>query len=176
MGTLTRPYTFTAGTFAVAAQVNVDFDTIYNWINGGAGMWADGSVGFSGIPLLPNTDPTNLNHAARKRYVDNGFFGGVPWAGPGTTSPQRFQIQGGGVTTTLNGIGQTVVTLPNPYPTSLYTVSAIVDTSGGTFPGYYAQVFNPTLTSFGVEIWKPGSPAVPAASSAIRFVWWAMGY
>jgi hypothetical protein len=175
VGTLTKPYTFTPGTFAVATQVNADMDTIYNWINGGAGMWADGSVAFSGIPLLPNTDPTNTNHAARKRYVDSTFVGGVAWAGPGSSSPVHTFIQGGGITTTLNGLGQCVVSLPTAYPSSLYTVSAIVDTSSGNYAGYYPQVFNPSLSSFGVEIWKPGSPATPAAGLPVRFVWWALG-
>lgn len=160
----------------MAAQVDAVMDTVYNWINGGAAMWADGSVAFSGIPLAPNTDPTNPNHLTRKRYVDDTFVGGTAWAGPGSAQPVHTYIQGGGVTATLNGIGQTVVTLPRAYTNSLYTVSAIVDTSNGLFPGYYAQVFNPTLASFGVEIWKPGSPATLAANLPVRFVWWSLGF
>ena len=34
MGTVTKPNTFTAGTAARAAQVNANFDTIYNDYNG----------------------------------------------------------------------------------------------------------------------------------------------
>lgn len=62
-------YTFTAGTAARAAEVNQNFTDLVNYINTNV-ILKDGSVAFTGIPTLPNADPTNSNHAARKAYVD----------------------------------------------------------------------------------------------------------
>ena len=69
MSTLSKPYTFTAGTYAVASQVNANLDTIYSWINSNA-IWADASIAFTGVPVGPNTDPTTGNQLTRKSYVD----------------------------------------------------------------------------------------------------------
>ena len=69
MSTLSKPYTFTAGTYAVASQVNANLDTIFSWINSNA-IWADASIAFTGVPVGPNTDPSTGNQLTRKSYVD----------------------------------------------------------------------------------------------------------
>lgn len=69
MASITKPYTFTDGTDAVAAQVNADLDEVYNWVNGEA-IHKDASTAFTAIPSGPATDPTTDNQFARKAYVD----------------------------------------------------------------------------------------------------------
>lgn len=84
MSTLTKPFTFTGGQFAVAAQVNSDLDTLYGWVNGGNAIWADGSRAFTAIPTGPAADPSSLNQFARARYVmgdgtRNGLMNLMQW-------------------------------------------------------------------------------------------------
>lgn len=67
---LDKPYDFTADEDAVADEVNANFDALFDWINGGEAMKADGSVAFTGIPSAPATDPTGDNQLTRKAYVD----------------------------------------------------------------------------------------------------------
>jgi hypothetical protein len=69
VSTLTVPFTFSGGTFAVASQVNSNFTTLYGWVNTNA-IWADASRSFTGIPSGPSADPTSANQLARKSYVD----------------------------------------------------------------------------------------------------------
>lgn len=69
MGTLTTPYTFAAGGYAVASQVDANFEALFNWVNTN-GIWADASTAFTGVPSGPNTDPTSANQLTRKSYVD----------------------------------------------------------------------------------------------------------
>lgn len=69
MATASVTYTFTALTKAQAAQVNQNFTNLTTFLNSDV-VHADGSVSMTGALTLPNSDPTNANHAARKSYVD----------------------------------------------------------------------------------------------------------
>jgi microcystin-dependent protein len=60
---------FLPSTVAESGQVNENFADLISWISSNT-MQRDGSVAFTGIPLLPSTMPSNANHAARKGYVD----------------------------------------------------------------------------------------------------------
>lgn len=62
-------YNFTAGTPAVADNVDQNFADVVNWINTNA-VHLDGSKAFTSIPSGPATDPTSANQLARKAYVD----------------------------------------------------------------------------------------------------------
>lgn len=62
-------YNFTAGTPAVADDVDQNFTDVVNWINANA-VHLDGSKAFSAIPSGPATDPTTANQLTRKAYVD----------------------------------------------------------------------------------------------------------
>jgi hypothetical protein len=68
----TKPYTFTDDTDAVAAEVNANFDTLYDWANADA-IHRDASVAFTAIPSGPASDPTSENQFVRKAYVDQPF-------------------------------------------------------------------------------------------------------
>jgi microcystin-dependent protein len=61
---------FIPNTVAESGQVNENFSDLISWITANA-VQRDGSVAFTGIPLLPSTMPSNANHAVRKGYVDS---------------------------------------------------------------------------------------------------------
>lgn len=63
------PYTFTASTPAVAAEVNANLQALVTWITNNA-MQKDGSVAFTAVPSGPAANPTTDNELARKAYVD----------------------------------------------------------------------------------------------------------
>jgi hypothetical protein len=112
MGTLTKPYVFTGGTFAVAAQVNSDFDTLYSWVNTNA-IWADASTAFTGIPTGPNSDPLSGNQFTRKSYVDQYLWSGT------TTAPTggRFQYRVSPFTAvTTDGVGNFTMSFSSAFP------------------------------------------------------------
>jgi hypothetical protein len=69
VATASVTYTFTALTKAQAAQVNTNFQNLVTFLNGST-VHADGAVSMTGALTLPNSDPTNANHATRKSYVD----------------------------------------------------------------------------------------------------------
>lgn len=69
MPQIVKPHTFVDGTDAVAAEVNADFDELYDWVNTDA-VHRDASLAFTAVPSGPNTDPTGANHLTRKSYVD----------------------------------------------------------------------------------------------------------
>jgi len=62
---LTKPFTFSAITTAASAQVNSDFDSLYNAFSG----LEAGTSSMSKLPL--DADPTSALHAVTKQYVDN---------------------------------------------------------------------------------------------------------
>lgn len=66
--TVSVPYSFTNGTGADAEEVNSNFDAVTSAFDDYLPL-TGGTV--SGPIVLPNTDPTLNNHAARKKYVDD---------------------------------------------------------------------------------------------------------
>ena len=69
MATSSKTYTFVTSTAAEAAEVNTNFDEIHSFLNNSVAH-LDGSKTFTGIPVLPSSDPTTSNQATRKGYVD----------------------------------------------------------------------------------------------------------
>lgn len=62
-------YNFTAGTPAVADDVDTNFSDLVTWINTNA-VHLDGSKAFANVPSGPASDPTTGNQFTRKAYVD----------------------------------------------------------------------------------------------------------
>jgi hypothetical protein len=84
-------YTFTALTKAQAAQVNQNFTNLTTFLNTDV-VHVDGSKSMTGALTLPNSDPSNNNHAARKKYVDDaiklsGWSSWTPSLTAATTNP-----------------------------------------------------------------------------------------
>lgn len=78
-------YNFTAGTPAVADNVDQNFTDLVNWVNTNA-VHLDGSKAFTAVPSGPATDPTSSNQLTRKAYVDAGHRGTMGYAS--TTTAQ----------------------------------------------------------------------------------------
>ena len=138
MSSLTKPYTFTGGTYAIASQVNADLDTLYNWVNGGSAIWADASVAFTGVPTGPGLDPTAANHLARKSYVDagdsNAQSNAIAASAQGWTGSAwgKVKIQAGSNVITTNASGSGTVTFPQAFSSLLGVVICEGDWSGST--------------------------------------------
>ena len=162
MSTLSKPYTFTAGTYAVASQVNATLDTIYSWINSNA-IWADASIAFTGVPVGPNTDPTTGNQFTRKSYVDNKF-------------PSGGRIQGGTVVTTTNGSGQIAIPFTTAFATAV--TSVIVGIGDVGLPKLVLEVVQTSLTVNGctVQCYDSSTGAALGSGSGLRINWIALGY
>lgn len=62
-------YDFSAGTPAIADDVDQNFTDIVDWINTNA-VHLDGSKAFTNVPSGPATDPSTGNQLTRKAYVD----------------------------------------------------------------------------------------------------------
>lgn len=61
---------FTAGTPALATEVNSNFSYITDWVDDDS-MPRNGSVAFTGVPSGPATDPPSADSLTRRQYVDN---------------------------------------------------------------------------------------------------------
>lgn len=142
MGTLTKPYTFSAGGYAVAGQVNADMDALFNWVNAGGAMWSDASVAFSAVPSGPNVDPTSANQFTRKSYVDA--------IGASVTALQLTRVYGWGVSNMLlQGSVATVVTdangnytfpLQNAFPNTLISNIQLLGQDNQGFTDYQVMI------------------------------------
>lgn len=77
MATASITYTFTNGTNADGVQVNSNFNSILSFLNSEV-IQRDASVSFTNIPLLPSSNPTLDNQAARKYYVDQTVQLNIP--------------------------------------------------------------------------------------------------
>jgi hypothetical protein len=72
MASLTITNTFTAGTEAVASEVNQNFSDVRNFVNSQV-VHKDGTNPFTVMPVLPSSSfssVTTAGHAANKAYVD----------------------------------------------------------------------------------------------------------
>ncbi len=70
MATLNALNEFVAGNTAVADEVNENFDALAEFVTNDV-VHRDGSQQMTGQLLLENASPTQNNHAARKKYVDD---------------------------------------------------------------------------------------------------------
>lgn len=167
MSTLTKPYVFTAGDYAVAAQVNANFDSVFNWINGGGAMWSDGTVSFSQVPSGPNTDPSAPNHLARKSYVDNlalNAVNSIPSGG--------LKFQAGSTVLTTNLAGDGTINFPTPFPNSLITVLVCTGDWSDAYPSDVSVVWNGATTGFNIHV---DYKDAPQTNALLRFNWIAIG-
>lgn len=94
MATLSITNTFTALTKAQAAQVNTNFGDVATFVNTNV-VHVDGSQAMTGALTLPNSDPTNANHAARKSYVDAQLPSGLILAYGAATAPTGWLLCNG---------------------------------------------------------------------------------
>lgn len=81
---------FTAGTPAVADDVDTNFADLVTWLNTNA-VHLDGSKAFTGIPSGPASDPTTANQLTRKAYVDS-VVGGRGVVATATKTSQQGSI------------------------------------------------------------------------------------
>ena len=109
MSIVTKAYTFAPATDIESAEVNENFDRLYNYINNDV-IVRDASMAFTAIPSGPGTDPSSANQFARKAYVD-----------------QRVKIDG---TTAFTGIPSGPAT--NPTTANQFTRKQYVDDSAVT--------------------------------------------
>lgn len=152
MATLTKPFTFTGGTYAVAAQVNSDMDTLYNWVNTNA-MWTDASRAFTAIPSGPNADPSSANQLTRKSYVD------------GHLATKQVRV-GFGSGTTVSG-GGLRITYSSPFTTA---TDGVVCTSN---VGAVAQVDSSDASSFHTISWSiNGGTLLVGVSVGYYYIAW----
>tara|TARA_R110000868_G_scaffold148399_2_gene370313 strand:- start:84 stop:758 length:675 start_codon:yes stop_codon:yes gene_type:complete len=61
---------FTAGTPALATEVNSNFGYVQDWVDNDS-MPRSGSVAFTGVPSGPATDPPSADSLTRRQYVDD---------------------------------------------------------------------------------------------------------
>lgn len=160
MSSLSKPYTFAAGAFAVGSQVNSDFDTLYNWVNANA-IWADGSVAFTGVPSGPNVDPSANNHLTRKSYVDAKF------PNSGSVRAQNFNV-------TTDGTGAFTVTYSVAFPTA--TIAVLLQIAQSNVPTLQAVTAQGTWTATGFQgrIVAANGGAQPTGTYEIAYI--AVGY
>lgn len=159
MASLTKPYNFSAGGYAVAAQVNADFDTLYSWVNQNA-IWSDASVAFTGLPTGPDTDPTAPNHLARKAYVDSTVNGRMPFGG---------KMCAGTVAGTTNAQGYLTITFPITFVVGPVVVASIGDDIGD----FVVTPYGPTTTGFGTHVYSVSGASL--ANTAVRINYVAAG-
>lgn len=81
---------FTAGTPAVADDVDTNFADLVTWLNTNA-VHLDGSKAFTGIPSGPASDPSTANQLTRKAYVDS-VVGGRGVVATATKTSQQGSI------------------------------------------------------------------------------------
>jgi hypothetical protein len=162
MATLSKPYTFASGGYAVAAQVNADLDTLYAWVNGGGAMWNDGSTSFTAVPSGPATDPTSPNQLVRKSYVDT-LLGGT-----------GLRLKFGSSSVTTNAGGGGTVTYPAAFPTGVAVVLAQCgDWSGNNTPEV-TPIFGSGYATTGFNL-RVNQNGVAMANSTVRVNWIAVG-
>lgn len=77
MASASVTYSFTAGTAAVAANVNTNFTDLVSFLNNQV-VHKDGTVSMTGALTLPG-NPSSALQAATKQYVD--ALAGAPWTG-----------------------------------------------------------------------------------------------
>ena len=130
MATLTLPYVFVPGALAKASEVNSNFDAVKDFLEDSI-VHRDASRAFTGIPMLPASDPTSDNHAARKGYVDPAI-GVATFSGETETS-----LSPSWPVKEINGFSQ------------LFARGVTVSNDGITLtkPGIYIIGFSMTFTS-----------------------------
>lgn len=172
MASLTKPYTFAAGSYAVAAQVNADLDTLYDWANGGGAMWADGTVAFTAVPTGPNADPTSPNHLTRKQYVDGRAPANLLLNN--ATAASGLRVMADSTVVTTNAGGGATVAFPSAFPNGLITVVACLG-DWTTDPAPSVQVIWSSGTGpsgFNLHVDYNGAAL---ANSTVRVNWIAVG-
>jgi microcystin-dependent protein len=91
MATASISYVFTNGTNADGVQVNSNFSSILTFLNTEV-IQRDASIAFTNIPILPGSDPSTDNQAARKAYVDKVVPAGIVVQFAGTVAPSGWVL------------------------------------------------------------------------------------
>lgn len=166
MATLTQPFTFTPGTFAVASQVDANLTTLYGWVNGGSAIWADASRAFTSVPSGPSADPTAPNHLVRKSYVD--FIANLD-------SGSRQTMRSGSSVVSPVTDGHADIAFPSLFPTSCSGIVAVNGDYSSTPGVIVGGVDNPTTSGFAVFV-ITSSTGAAWHSGNIRIDWLAWGF
>ncbi len=161
MSTLTKPYTFAANTYIVAAQVNSDFDTLYDWVNTKA-IWADASVAFTGVPSGPGADPTSANQLTRKQYVDDKF----------KASGTAVLLSFGTVTVNTDAQGGAYITLNPSFPNGTVLGVVAINSNYQAASGINVETTETGMTNeFGVKLTRNNVPLVGGPFQISYIAW-----
>ena len=175
--TVTKPYTFSPGP-AVSAEVNANFDTLYDALNNDY-LSADGTVPFESIPSGPATDPTTDNQFTRKKYVDDKTkgvvkvpaVGMVGRVGTADGSTAQVLVQAGTRSAVTSGADIDVV-FPQAFAGGVLSCVAVNgDANTGAI---HLAVVTVTKTKATFRVFNAsGSPLIGAA---VRLDWVAVGW
>lgn len=175
MATLSKQYTFSAGT-ASSAQVNQDFDDIIAFINTQV-VHRDGSKDMTAPLALPASDPTDANQAARKAYVDKRmrFAGGSVRGHQQNEAVGTFEplVNAESVVVTPDAGGFAVVNFPAAFPRNTLAVTVSNgDAAGAGDTPLLIETQSVGLSGFYVKVTKAGV----AFTGLTRVDYIAIGY
>lgn len=167
MSTLSKPYTFSPNTPAVAAQIDANEDTLYGWVNTDA-IWADASRSFTVVPSGPSADPTAPNHLTRKSYVDARVTAAVVGQVTNGTASNAILIQGGRISVTTDSGGNFTFDFPTAFPSSCFSVVATMATSAsGLLVCQMSTLIN--RTGFGGRVFVANTGAASATTYPLDY-------
>lgn len=171
MTSVSKTYTFVAGTDAKGTEVNQNFDDIITYVNNEV-VVRDGSTAFTAVPSGPATNPSSDNQLTRKKYVDdqdtaisttvtanktaadNAFL-----VRPTISGSNNQIIKSASVTGYTNSVGDLTITFPVAFPSSIISVVAC---SGDAAAGRFVSIVSYSRTAFTVRVWSD-SVSVPNA-------------
>lgn len=206
MTVVTKAYTFAPATDIKSAEVNENFDRLYNYINSDV-IVRDASKAFTVIPAGPGTDPTSPNQFSRKQYVDDkaaavdatvttnktatdaqalarptftsyATEGGVLYSGTTqyTTGPTVATTQFKIAAGSSVFTNTANITFQTAFPNGLVSV---VTTVGDNSAGDIFKIDNESKTGFSIQAWRlnPANPGVwDNSPGSCRVNWIAIGW
>lgn len=124
--------TFTAGTSAVASQVNTNFSEVVSYINTNS-VLSDATVAFTQVPSGPSTDPSSNNHLTRKLWVDRQVGSAIGQETDGTFS---------GITVfdTYYNVGQMDLAVPSGKPIFVDATGSFIALNHNGVTSFWAQM------------------------------------
>jgi hypothetical protein len=186
MATPAKPYTFVDATDAEAAEVNADFDALYDWI-ASDGIHADGTNAFTAIPSGPATNPSSDNQFTRKLYVDtqlaaaallrakDGTAAGTQAGVSGTMTHGTHQllVQGGKDLSATSAIGGIAISFPTAFPNGLLSVM-VCDGNTDLSSGGMCGLDGADVDGFTVRWFDDGGVVVDTSNRTTN--WIALGW
>lgn len=126
MSVVAVTYTFAPNTLTKSSEANTNFADLVTYINTNA-IVKDASLAFTAVPSGPATDPSSVNHLARKAYVDAG---GTLTASVATSQTRNLNTYGD-----LPTVGPSVTMTPPPSGKVLVMIAAEIATDTASQAG-----------------------------------------